>query len=363
MRPLSPATPAGGRLRFIDGMRGVALILMVVNHTSRDWIGVSMGWARYHLVYGSLLLPAAMFLFLVGFSLPISFHTHGRAEGFLAGLARYARRGVGIIAAGYLLNVIMLPRGPVPPEERVWHGGVLQTIGLSIIVLGPLVPLLRRRGIRWAFLALAVFIYLSFAWWHTALVRWCAMHPRLGVSLFGDFPPWPWMAVALIGLVVSWAWLEARRQGPGEEARFFAQVAGTGGVLLLAYAAWEWWIPTTPRFGFARDLGLNDYWTPRGMSTFLIMGGLAIILALCYWLMQVRGWTIPWLVTLGQTALPLYFIHQLIEETLIHRTLGIQFQSWTLYWAANVALIVLCVYIGRAWLVAKPRVRALVGLS
>ncbi|HMB34194.1 MAG TPA: hypothetical protein VKV41_09205, partial [Methylomirabilota bacterium] len=62
-------------------------------------------------------------------------------------------------------------------------------------------------------------------------------------------------------------------------------------------------------------------------------------------------------------ALPLYFIHQLIEETLIHRTLGIQFQSWTLYWAANVALIVLCVYIGRAWLVAKPRVRALVGLS
>ena len=33
-------------------------------------------------------------------------------------------------------------------------------------------------------------------------------------------------------------------------------------------------------------------------------------------LMQARGWEIPWLVTLGQTALPLYFIHQLIEETL-----------------------------------------------
>ena len=51
--------PGAGRLQFIDGMRGIALILMVVNHTSRDWMDVGMGWARYHLVYGSLLLPPA----------------------------------------------------------------------------------------------------------------------------------------------------------------------------------------------------------------------------------------------------------------------------------------------------------------
>jgi len=106
-------------------MRGIALILMVINHTSRDWMDVGMGWARYHLVYGSLLLPAAMFLFLVGFCLPISFHRHRHAERLIDELAKYFRRGIGIIAAGYLLNVIMLPRGPVPPEERFWHGGVL----------------------------------------------------------------------------------------------------------------------------------------------------------------------------------------------------------------------------------------------
>jgi len=113
-------------------MRGIALILMVVNHTSRDWMDVGMGWARYHLVYGSLILPAGMFLFLVGFCLPISFHRHRRAGRFVDELAKYFRRGIGIIAAGYLLNVIMLPRGPVPPEERVWHGGVLQTIGSAL---------------------------------------------------------------------------------------------------------------------------------------------------------------------------------------------------------------------------------------
>jgi uncharacterized membrane protein len=346
-------------------MRGVALILMVINHTSRDWMDVGMGWARYHLVYGSLLLPAAMFLFLVGFCLPISFHRHRRAEGFLGDLRKYFRRGIGIIAAGYLLNVIMLPRGTVPPEERVWHGGVLQTIGLSIILLGPLVPVLRRRSMRWALLALAALIYLSFGWLHAPLARWCAAHPRPGVMVFGDFPPWPWLAAALIGLVQGWVWLEARARGPREEARYFARAAGVGLLFLVAFAAWEWWVPTTPRFGFGRDLGhgLNHYWTPRGVTTFLIIGGVAWVLALSYWLMRLRGRELPWLVTLGQTALPLYFIHQLIEETLIHRTLGLRFNNWIVYWSASVALIVLCVYVGRAWLAVKPRVRALAGLA
>ena len=43
------------------------------------------------------------------------------------------------MAAGYLLNLL------VTPEQPLWNGGVLQTIGLAIIVLGPAVPLLRRR--------------------------------------------------------------------------------------------------------------------------------------------------------------------------------------------------------------------------
>ena len=65
----------------------------------------------------------------------------------------------------------------------------------------------------------------------------------------------------------------------------------------------------------------------------------------------------------NETAPSLNFIHQIIEETLIHRTLGWRFNNWILYWAANIALIILCVYLGRAWLVVKPRVRALAGLA
>src|SRR5688572_24208210 len=95
-----------GRLTFLDGLRGVALILMVLNHTSRDWLSVQMGWPRYYLVYGSLILPAPIFLFLVGFCLPIPYHRRPVEEPFGARAARYFRRGIGIVAGGYLLNFI-----------------------------------------------------------------------------------------------------------------------------------------------------------------------------------------------------------------------------------------------------------------
>src|SRR6266700_6868491 len=257
------------RLQFLDGISGVALILMVVNHTSRDWLDVIMGWPRYHLVYGSLILPAAIFLFLVGFCLPISYHKRGRSEGLVGDFRRYFRRGIGIVAAGYLLNLIMLPRPPVPPEEKLWHGGVLQTIGICIILLGPLVPMLRRRSTRWAMLAAAVLIYLSFGWSRPALARWCAAHPLMGLAIFGDFPPWPWLSAALIGLVLGWWGLEARARGSEAEKRYFATAAVIGLVFLLAYDAWEFWIPTIPPFVFPRDWGLNHYRMPRGVTTFL----------------------------------------------------------------------------------------------
>ena len=64
-----------------------------------------------------------------------------------------------------------------------------------------------------------------------------------------------------------------------------------------------------------------------------------------------------WLVILGQTALMLYFVHQVIELTLVSQRLGLRFNHWALYWAGNVLLIVLMVGLGWGWLQLKRRVR------
>ncbi len=306
-----------------------------------------MGWGRYYLIYGSVILPAFIFLFLVGFCLPISYRRSMGRGGVLPALLKYGRRGLRVIAAGLLLNLLVFPKDPI------WSGGVLQTIGLSIVVLGPMLPLLRYRWGRWGLLALAVALYVGFALSYDALRGWVSAHPVMARIWFLDFPPWPWLSAALIGLVLGWVWLDARERSRPAETRYFATAAVVGVVFLVFYLAWEWWLPTSPRFGFARDFMLNRHWTPRGVTTALIIGGVACLLAGTYWLMEVRRWELRWLVVLGQTALMLYFVHQLIVLTLVNQALGMRFHNWPLYLAANVVLIIILALMGKAWLGIK----------
>jgi uncharacterized membrane protein len=351
IEPPPAAAPARRRLEFLDVLRGVAIILMVLNHTSRDWIEVSMGWPRYYLVYGSLLLPAPIFLFLVGFCLPLSYQgACARSEPWLAMVVKFTRRGLQIVAAGLLLNVLLL-------DSRFWKGGVLQTIGLSIVLLAPCLPLLRHRVARIALLALAVLIYVGFSLAYPALARWSADHHVIAEAFLLDFPPFPWISAALIGLVLGAMWLEARARGPRDEKRFFDVIAGVGAASVLGYFVWQLSAQPTVFFGFKRDFSLNGHWTPRGATLFLVVGGVAAALAGTYRLMEVRKVSAPWLVVLGQTALVLYFLHQLVEYTLMKEILGWRFTSWSVYWMANVAFLVACFYLGKAWLVVKPRVR------
>ena len=89
--------PARTRLAFLDVMRGVALIVMVVNHTSRWWIDRQMGWSRYWLVFATVTVAAPIFLFLVGFVLPVSLHRHAAEMTKPSRVWGYTRRGLMII--------------------------------------------------------------------------------------------------------------------------------------------------------------------------------------------------------------------------------------------------------------------------
>ena len=51
----------------------------------------------------------------------------------------------------------------------------------------------------------------------------------------------------------------------------------------------------------------------------------------------------PWLVLLGQTAMMLYFVHQMIELTLVNELLGIRMTSWPVYWISNAVFVVVLV--------------------
>jgi len=338
------------RITYLDVLRGIAIVLMVVNHTSRWWVDVSMGWPRYWLVYGSMLLPATIFLFLVGFVLPLPFRDRPLPP-LAQAWPNYVRRGLGIVIAGLLLNVIVFR------DEPVYAGGVLQTIGLCVILSAPGVWIARSHAGRIALLALAALLYVTFVFAVPALRTWAAQHVEVARALVYDFPLWPWLAPPLVGVVAGTMWLAARERGPEAERRFFGILAAAGVACLIAYDAWEALWPTTPRFGFARDFVVNRHWTPRGASLLLIGGSVAILMSLTYWVCEVRRVSLRPLVILGQTAMMLYFLHQVLAYTLVKEALGWSFHSWSLYWAWNVVLIVVLLGISKVWLTLRPRLR------
>jgi uncharacterized membrane protein len=332
------------RLAFLDGLRGLALVLMVVNHTARWWIDRPMGWLRYQLIYVTVTLAAPIFLFLVGFCTPLS---HERPAGPHAA-AHDARRAAGLMLAGYLLNVVVFP------EDPVWAGGVLQTIGLGILVSTPAMALARGPAGPSALFLLAALLYLAFTWSFSTLAAWLPAHPILAAVFFSDFPPWPWLAVVLLGLALGQVWADTP---PARRGRYVA-VLGTVGVgCLVVFGILETALGPSPHLSFKRDFILNQHWTPRGLTIVWIAGGVLALLAACYWLFEVRRVAAKWLITLGQTAFMLYVLHQVIAYTIVAQWLGVSFTSWSRYWAATAVLMIGVVYLGRGWAVLRRRFR------
>jgi uncharacterized membrane protein len=352
------------RLAFLDVMRGFALIVMVLNHTGRWWITREMGWSRYWIVYGTVTVAAPIFLFLVGFVLPLSLHRHAGNIATPSRLLPYARRGLTIIGAGILLNVIVF--GAINPfsfssEQSPFAGGVLQTIGLSIILMAPTAALLRYRGAGIALLGVALAGYLLFLLAYEPLKTWLPKHEFIALTLFLDYPPWPWICLVLVGLVLGWWWRDVAARGP--DAPFFRALAIIGAAFMILAVLAEFVWPSSPHIGFTRDRVLNRHWVPAPITTLWILGMLFVLLGLFYWLCEVRGWRPQWLVVLGQTALMLYFVHQVIAYTvfgdswLFQRVVGQHspFRQWWKFWLANTVLMAACVGLGYAWQAIKAR--------
>jgi len=348
---MAPHAPPGrsARLGFLDGFRGVALIFMVLNHTARWWVDVHMTWPRYHLIWITLTVAAPTFLFLVGFCLPLAVRG-GESLGAL--LRKFVPRGARIFAAGLLLNILVLWH-----DEPWYAGGVLQTIGLAIIAMAPALWALRYRWAPGVLLAIAVAGYVAFSVGFAHVEAFAARHPHVAAVLLYDFPPWPWLSLVLIGLVLGASWLAAHRRSPEAGARWLLGLAIAGVVLLAAFVVYDWWAATPVRMGLSRDFLLDRHRTPRGASLFWIFGVLFTGLPLTYWVMEVRRLRLAWLVVLGQTAMFLYFIHQVIVYTLVNQLLGWRFNAWPSFLLANAVLLVAVAGLGWAWHEIRPRLR------
>ena len=340
---------AAERLRFLDAVRGFALILMILNHTGRWWQDGSMGWPRYNMIYITMAVGASMFLFLVGFCLPLSFAPRRQAGARMTpdAAGKFLQRGARLILASWLLNFIVFR------DEPFWEGGVLQTIGLGIILGLPPMLVLDRRAARYLLVAVAIGAFALFSVLHRDIIAWLPEHWALGRIFFFEFPPWPWLSMVWIGLALGWVW--ALQDTPGRRARYLTLMTIAGLGCLAVFVIWDWahGTPLHLSLAFKRDFIVNNHWTPRGVTAFLCFGAVFCLIALAYYAVEIRRLPAEWLVILGRTALMLYFLHHLLVLTLAKEMLGLKLNNWWWYTLANAALLLLLVYLGRLWLAIR----------
>ena len=237
------------RLVFLDLARGLAIVFMVLQHAV---LLFAAGQGEGSLLGKIVLLlggaPAApVFLFIMGIFL-------GRSD---QRVGRGLRRGLRLIALGYLLNLLRstlpalfagpeIASGTVPASPLVsfWAVDILQMAGLSFIfltVLGRYLPF------RWAWAILAVAVaFISPLLWH-----WGG--PAGVYALWGNrgdvfFPLFPWIAYPLAGMVYS---LYAVAQ---ESRRTVTKRSAVVGALSLAVGAATFLLPRKGEFNIGEYL-------------------------------------------------------------------------------------------------------------
>jgi uncharacterized membrane protein len=321
------------RLAYLDAARGVALVLMVVNHTARYWATDDL--ARWPLIYLTTSAAGPTFLFLVGFVLPLSYRASPHP------FRRAVQRAAVLFAAGYVVNAVLSPLQPLLGSN------VLHTIGVAVLVAPLVRPWLARPLGRYAVAAAGVALYASFVLLYAPLTAWIGAHPVAAWLVFYDFPPWPWLGIVFLGLALGAA--AADLPDAPARARFYARLGWASLALAVAALAAEWWWPTSPRLAFSHDLLVTNHWLPRGASVPWVLAFSFATVAACFSLTERRGLALRPLVIVGRTALFLYVAHHVIVVTLVQRTLGVSLRSWSLYWLATALLLVLLVALGGWW--------------
>lgn len=141
--PVADRTPAAGRSRAVDVLRGLCVAGMVLVNFPGDWV------MRYHplghaewdgATATDMIFP--MFLLLAGFSMVVSFaarRAHGATTADLA--RRVVWRSALLLGLGLLLNAV-----PAFDWPTLHVFGVLQRIALCYLVGGLVVLATARRG-------------------------------------------------------------------------------------------------------------------------------------------------------------------------------------------------------------------------
>jgi uncharacterized membrane protein len=306
----------GGRLAYLDWMRGLACVLMFQTHAYDSWLG---GGARKStfFMWSQLggTLPAPLFLFLAGISFALvtqKLRQRGTDANQVA--ATTIRRGGEIFALGLLFRLQEFLLGwPGAPWTDLLRVDILNIIGLAMMLMGVLCRVMSGRAVRAMIaaaggVAFAIALITPMMWnsWRMPWLPWPVESYLCGVHTFGQpqawlFPIFPWVGFAFAGLAIGLGLMSD--WGRHNELVAVAAVGGLG----LALIAAARWLDHLPR----QIYPVYDFWH-TSPNFFAIRVGILMLIVLasyawCRW--GAAQWGFSPLIQLGQTSLLVYWVH------------------------------------------------------
>jgi predicted acyltransferase len=321
------------RLPALDVFRGITVAAMILVNNPGSWSAVYAplrhaawhGWTPTDLIF-------PFFLFIVGITTTLSLHARrarGATDGELA--TGIARRGLIIVALGLLVGAFPF----VPPAQlaQIRIPGVLQRIGIAYLVAALVV----LHGSQRARITVAAALLLGY-WALLALV------PVPGIGRPALAPPEATLGAWLDRLLLDGhLWAATRSWDPegvlstlpaiatvllgalagdllrGERplARRVSRMATAGAIAVAAGLAWGLLFPIN-----------KNLWT----SSYAVFtaGAAALGLALCLWLIEVRGcraWARPFIV-FGVNPI-VAFVGSAMLSRLLYTTLRVSYEGAT----------------------------------
>jgi len=332
------------RIAYIDAVRGIALVLMVLNHAALYLLPPSLDPARHILVYLTVSLAAPLFLLLVGFSLALSFYGRNNVpRNFdIRVYWRYLKRGAGLAVAGYLLNIVLVP------HEPIYSGGILQTIGLSIIIIAPGLHWLQRRMVPDLLLLLALVLYLLFVYAQPGLGTWLAQHNEISHIFFEGFPPWPWVSLILVGVILGYKWIETDLQQEKIKT-YMNNIKAIAIGCLAIYFMINLYHGRVVNFTLQHDYIINGHWLPNSTTLFWILGMSLLCIVLIRHIEAIQYRYLRLFIVLGQSAFVLYVVHLLVIAGIADRLLGVNIEQWWLFIVFNLVLVAGLLLVANWW--------------
>src|ERR1044071_334970 len=344
---IPPPAPARQRLESLDIFRGLTIAGMILvndpgsntsywplNHADelmtshptgwypgKWWIDAN-GWTPTDLIF-------PFFLFIVGASMVLSFAARQVRGDSLRTLMRHvARRSALILLIGYAIRIL-----PYVNFSHMRFPGVLQRIAIVYLFASVITLWTSTRGrILWiAGLLAGYYAVMRFvplpgcdhaAWMtqHCSLAGFIDRKLMLGHLYRRDFDPegllssLPAIATTLLGTLAGEFLRDAASLRHKLRGLALAGVAG-----VAAGYAWHLWFPIS-----------KPLWT----SSYVLFtaGAACLLLALCWWLIEMRGWRLwsrPFL-WLGSNAILAYALSTFVAKlgSIIKVPDGITVQTW-----------------------------------